>query len=287
MIIFYIKESLKSIGRAKSSFFLSLTSMVIALLLIAGSVITIQISANFQRDLKNNISINVFLKENLTKEQTTKIEAIIKGKNFVSSAKYISKEDAADKFIKETGEDFRRILDYNPLPSSFLITFKEKYVEPDSLTKIIPVFSNISGVDEVVFQQEYVKKILAYISIFKKYLFIITAILFLISVYIVYSTVKLVTGLKMEELETMKLVGAKLSTIKIPIILNGIIIGFLASIVTILIFILYITYVDRYISILKIFNLRNEYYQAGILITGPMIGFVVSIFSLKKITLKV
>jgi cell division transport system permease protein len=287
MINFYLKETLRSIKRAKSSFFLSLTSMVIAMLLIIGSVITIQISADFQRDLKNNISINIFLKENLTKEESATIEKEIKQKNFVNTVKYIDKEEAAEKFIKETGEDFRRILDYNPLPASFSVTLKEKYVEPDSLNKIIPVLSKLNGVDEVVFQQEYVKKILTYLSTFKKYLFIITTILFLISVYIVYSTVKLVTEMKMEEVETIKLVGAKLSTIKIPIILNGILIGFIASLISIIIFLLYITYIDKYINLLKIFNLRNEYYFTGVLLLGPFIGFIVSIFTLKKVTLKV
>jgi cell division transport system permease protein len=287
MINFYLKETLRSIKRAKSSFFLSLTSMVIAMLLIIGSVITIQISADFQRDLKNNISINIFLKENLTKDESAAIEKEIKQKNFVNTIKYVGKEEAAEKFIKETGEDFRRILDYNPLPASFSVTLKEKYVEPDSLNKIIPVFSKLDGVDEVVFQQEYVKKILTYLSTFKKYLFIITTILFLISVYIVYSTVKLVTEMKMEEVETIKLVGAKLSTIKIPIILNGILIGFIASLISIIIFLLYITYIDKYINLLKIFNLRNEYYFTGVLLLGPFIGFIVSIFTLKKVTLKV
>jgi cell division transport system permease protein len=287
MISYYLKETLRSIKRAKSSFFLSLTSMVIAMLLIVGSVMTIQISADFQRDLKNNISVNIFLKENLTKEESASIEKEIKQKDFVNTVKYIGKEEAADKFIKETGEDFRRILDYNPLPASFSVTLKEKFVEPDSLNRIIPVFSQLKGVDEVVFKQEYVKKILTYLSTFKKYLFIITAILFLISVYIVYSTVKLVTGMKMEEVETMKLVGAKLSTIKIPIILNGILIGFIASLISIIIFFLYITYIDKYINLLKIFNLRNEYYFTGVLLLGPFIGFVVSIFTLKKVTLKI
>ena len=287
MISFYLKEMLRSIRRAKSSFFLSLTSMVIAMLLIIGSVMTIQISADFQRDLKNNISINIFLKENLTKEESASVEKEIKQKNFVNTVKYIDKEEAAEKFIKETGEDFRRILDYNPLPPSFAVTLKEMYVEPDSLNKIIPVLSKLDGVDEVVFQQEYVKKVLTYLTTFKKYLFIITTILFLISVYIVYSTVKLVTGMKMEEMETLKLVGAKLSTIKIPIILNGILIGFIASLISIIIFLLYITYIDKYINLLKIFNLRNEYYFTGVLLLGPFIGFVVSIFTLKKVTLKV
>jgi cell division transport system permease protein len=287
MINFYIKEALKSIKRAKSSFFLSLTSMVIAMLLIIGTVITIQVSANFQHDLKNNISVNIFLKDNLTKEETALLEREIKQKIFVNSITYIGKEEAAERFIKETGEDFRRILDYNPLPASYSVTFKEKYVDPDSLAKIIPSLSKLNGVDEVVYQQEYVKKILTYLSTFKKYLFIITAILFLISIYIVYSTVKLVTALRMEEMETMKLVGAKLSTIKIPIILNGMVIGFIASLVSIIIFLLYITYIDKYINLLKIFNLRNEYYLVGVILLGPFIGFIVSIFSLKKVTLKV
>lgn len=287
MINFYFKETLNSIKRAKSSFFLSLTSMVIAMLLIIGSVITIQISANFQHDLKNNISINIFLKENLTNEETADLEKEIKLKNFVNNVKFINKEEAAEIFIKETGEDFRRILDYNPLPSSFSITLKEKYVDPDSLNRMIPVLSKLKGVDEVVFQKEYVKKILTYLTTFKKYLFVITAILFLISVYIVYSTVKLVIGMRMEEVETMKLVGAKLSTIKIPIILNGILIGFIASLVSIFIFLLYITYIDKYINLLKIFNLRNEYYYIGVLLLGPCIGFIVSIFTLRKVTLKV
>jgi cell division transport system permease protein len=278
---------LRSIKRAKSSFFLSLTSMVIAMLLIIGSVMTIQISADFQRDLKNNISINIFLKENLAKEETASVEREIKQKNFVSTVKYVDKEEAADKFIKETGEDFRRILDYNPLPASFSVTLKETYVEPDSLNKIIPVLSKLGGVDEVVFRQEYVKKMLTYLTTFKKYLFIVTTILFLISIYIVYSTVKLVTGMKMEEMETMKLVGAKLSAIKIPIILNGILIGFIASLISIIIFLLYITYIDKYINLLKIFNLRNEYYFIGVLLLGPFIGFIVSIFTLKKVTLKI
>ena len=287
MISFYLKETLRSIKRAKSSFSLSLTSMVIAMLLIIGSVITIQISADFQRDLKNNISINIFLKENLTKEETANIEKEIKQKNFVNTVNYVDKEKAAEKFIQETGEDFRRILDYNPLPASYSVTLNEKYVEPDSLNKIIPILAKLNGVDEVVFQQEYVKKMLSYLSTFKKYLFIITTILFMISVYIVYSTVKLVTGMKMEEIETIKLVGAKLSAIKIPIILNGILIGFIASLISLVIFLLYITYIDKYINLLKIFHLRNEYYFIGVMLLGPLIGFIVSIFTLKKVTLKV
>ena len=287
MISFYLQETLKSIKRAKSSFFLSLTSMVIAMLLIIGSVITIQISADFQRNLKNNISINIFLIENLSQEETTTIEKEISQKKFISNFRFVDKKEAAEIFIKETGEDFRRILDYNPLPASFSVTLKENYVDSDSLNKIIPVISAIKGVDEVVFQQEYVKKMLSYLSTFKKYLFIITAILFLISVYIVYSTVKLVTGMRMEEVDTMKLVGAKLSTIKIPIVMNGILIGFLASLVSIIIFLLYITYIDKYINLLKIFNLRNEYYYLGVLLLGPFIGFIVSLFTLRKVTLKV
>jgi cell division transport system permease protein len=91
----------------------------------------------------------------------------------------------------------------------------------------------------------------------------------------------------MEELETMKLVGAKLSTIKFPIIFNGILIGFFASIISLVIFILFIYYFDNYIGVQKFLTFNSYFYLIIILSVGPLAGLLVSIFSLRKITLKI
>lgn len=287
MVLFWIKESFKLIGRSKSSFFLSLISMSISVILICASLLSIELSHQFKDRFKKNMSINIFLKDNLSSEKIVQIDSVLSTLKFVNSKKFISKDLAVKNFIKETGEDFRTILDYNPLPASFLITLKPDYVEKNILPGIIKQLSKISGVDEVVYQQEFTYKVLSYINKIQSYIFIITGVLFLISLYIVFSTVKIITKSKYEEMETMKFIGAKLSTIKMPIILNSVFIGLFAGVICVFFFSGILYYLGKFVYLQRFFNLRNGLFIIVILLIGPLIGIFVSIFSLRKVTLKV
>lgn len=287
MIIFWVKESFKLIGRAKSSFFLSLISTSISVLLIAACIIIIQASSTFQNNLRESVTINIFLNDSISNTETSKVKREIENKSFVKSVTYIDKKQAAENFIKETGEDFRKLLDYNPLPASFLVNIKGNFVQQDTLKRIINDFSKINGVEDVSFQQEFIYSMLRFLDQIKKYIFIVTAVLFFISLYLLYSTVKLITTSKYEELETMKLVGAKLSTIKMPIILNGVLIGLFASIISVGIFLILLNYFNYYFRLHEIIQFRLRYFLAGLFALGPVLGFFVSLVSLRKITLKV
>jgi len=110
MLIFWIKEAIKLIGRAKSSFFLSLVSTSVSVLLITASVMIIQLSDSLQNRLKESVSINIFLKDSVNDSELLKIRKLISGQVFVKSVLYINKNQAADNFVKETGEDFRKLL---------------------------------------------------------------------------------------------------------------------------------------------------------------------------------
>jgi cell division transport system permease protein len=206
---------------------------------------------------------------------------------FLSSFEYITKEKAADIFIKETGEDFRRILDYNPLPASFNIKLKDEYSNKDSIKKIIKQLSEFSWSGEVVFRQDFYHKILSYIDQAKIYIFALTGLILIVSLYLVYSTVRLILNSKYSELETMKFVGAKLSTIKMPIILNSAIIGLLAGFIALGIVVVAYNYIKNYFtSIDEIIQNRVEFIILLLLI-GPIIGILVTILSLRKISLKI
>ncbi|MHB1688796.1 MAG: cell division protein FtsX [Ignavibacteriaceae bacterium] len=287
MIYFWIKESFKLIGRAKTSFFLSLISTSISVLLISASLLLIKLSNQLQNDLKKNVNINVFIKDSLSGSSIAQMNSDLSKRKYINTIQYINKEQAAQNFIKETGEDFRKLLDYNPLPASFTITLKENYVDKDSLKKIIRLISKIQGVDEVVFQQEFIYKLLNYLSRIRKYIFAITFVLLFISIYIVYSTVKLIVNAKYEELETMKLVGAKLSTIKMPIILNCILIGIFAGIIALAVFKVVQFYFWNFIPFNQTIHLNENLYLIVLLSIGPLLGLIVSIFSLRKISLKI
>ena len=229
MIFFYFSEAIRSIKSAKTSFFLTTISLTISVLLVLFSYITINISNYYASYLKSNIKINIFISDVVTKTEKGKLQDEVKNKPYSNGVKFISKDEAADKFIKETGEDFRSILDYNPLPASFVINISEKYAYSDSLNKIIQDLSNMQNVDEVVFKEGFVYRLLNYLDTIKIYLFLITGIFCLIAVYLVYATIRLIINSRLIDFETMKLVGAKLSTIKIPVLLNGLIAGIISG----------------------------------------------------------
>ena len=287
MVLFWLKESYKSIGRAKSSFILTLISLTLAVLLIEASIITLQLSGLFQKHLKSNININVFIKDPFDVKDVPKFESDLKSSKYVSSVNYVSKDEAAKTFIEETGQDFRDILDYNPLPASFFVKLNADVVMKDSLDFAINSLSKFNWVDEVIFKNSFVYQVLSYLDTAKKYLFIITGILILIAVYLVYSTIKLITVARMRELETMKLVGAKLSMIKLPIVFNGILAGFIASVIAILLYYIVFIQIRQYYTIEK-FILENIYfYLITLLGIGPVLSTIVTLFSLRKFTLKI
>ncbi len=287
MVTFWLKEAFKLIARAKSSFVLSLISMSISVMLIVSSLLLINTSNYIQKKIKQNIEINIFLKNYINEKQTKHLENKLQNLEFINSIKYISKEDAADIFVKETGDDFKKLLDYNPLPASFSITLKEQYLVKDSLEKVIQTIKKFEGVDEIVYKQDFTQTILRYLDKLKTYIFIAAALILLISVYVVYSTIKLIITSKYDEMETMKLVGAKLSTIKIPIIINGMLIGLLGGFLSILFFSVFIYYFDTYLQVFRIIGTHRLLYLAVLLILGPILGLIVSLFSLKKISLKI
>jgi cell division transport system permease protein len=287
MVIFWIKEAFKSIGRAKSSFILTLISLTLAVILIEASIMALQLSSIFQKKLKNNINVNVFIKDPFNNKDIENYKSVLSKKDFTQSVKFISKEEAASNFINETGEDFRDILDYNPLPASFVVKLNTTVLHKDSLDNAINSLSKLNFVDEVIFRNDFVYRLLSYLDEGKTYLFIITGILIFIAVYLVYSTIKLITNVRMRELETMKLVGAKLSTIKMPIILNGLFTGVLASIFSVILYYLVSIQMSQYLLVAKFINTNKYFYLASLFVIGPALCLVITVIALRKLSLKI
>ena len=287
MAIFWFKEALKSIGRAKSSFILTLISLTLAVILIEASIGALQLSNIFQNKLKNNINVSVFIKDPFNTGDIKDYKSVLSENDFIQSVRFISKEQAALNFINETGEDFRDILDYNPLPASFVVKLNTDIVTKDSLDVVMSSLSEFNFVEEVIFRNDFVYRLLSYLDAGKSYLFIVTGLLIFIAIFLVYSTIKLITNSRMNELETMKLVGAKLSTIKMPLILNGLFTGLLASILSIAIFYFVSIQVSQYLLIEKFIAANKYYYLISLLSIGPTLCLIVTVYALRKLTLKI
>jgi cell division transport system permease protein len=287
MILFYFSEALRSISSAKTSFVLTIISLTISVVLILFSVITLQVTKYYTSGLKSDIKINLIIKDSADENDKEKILSVLKEKKYLNKIEFISKEKAAEQFIQETGEDFRKILDYNPLPESYSVRISTEYADTNSLKNILKDLSSIEMVDDVVFKEGFIYDVLNYINAAQIYLFIITIIVCVIAVYLVYATVRTIIHSRMNEFETMKLVGAKLSTIKIPVILNGLLAGLISGILALLIFKYFLGYISSFSVLVKILNENILYYFLIMFLVGPVLSFLVSIFTLRKVSLKI
>jgi cell division transport system permease protein len=286
-MLFIIKETLLSIKKAKGSFFISLLSTSISIFLITLSWFLYDISGAIQSQLKKEIVLNVFVSDILQEEEINILTEDLKKHEYISSVNFISKEKAAETFIKETGEDFRKVLDYNPLPASYKVVLNEEFVSQESLKRVVADLSKFEGVDEVVYQSDAAEKVFIFIDESKKYVLAVTIILIMISIYIIYSTSKLILKARVDEMETMKLIGAKISTIKLPVLLNSAITGFLAGLFSLVIFSLFINSVETYISDHFSYSLEYFFLLSVTIFTGPVLGVIITYMTLRKVTLKV
>jgi cell division transport system permease protein len=286
MIFFWVKEAFRIFGRAKSSFVLSLITLSISILLIAVSFYSIFLSHQIEKKIKEQFILNIFISDTLSTNSINNLKSDLENKNYTSAISYTDKEKAAEIFIKDTGEDFRKILDYNPIPASLSLKLKSEFVNKDSIEIIKKQISLLPGIDEIMFEHEMLEKLVNALKSLQRYIFMITVVLILISMYITYSTIKLVISLKHEELETMKLVGARLSTIKMPIILNELITGFLAGILSFGVIKFSFFMLTKYSPTLNAYHPPIEYLLL-ILLIGPTISLFVSVFVLRKITLRI
>jgi len=286
--MFIIKEVFKIISRAKLHFFLNLVSLTISIILLTITLIIFFGSEAFNKFLNENISLTIFLEDDISSERKDEIERIIKSKPYTFKSEYISKEKAYEIFLDETGEDFKKILETNPLPASFNIYLNNDYLNKESLNKIITEISELSGVSEVISKMDFYQTLLNTTSKLKDYLLVITFIMIITSVYLVFSTNKLIINSNSEKYETMKLVGAKLSTIKAPIILNIISVGFIAGLLSLGFFYLLESSLKVDLNlVLKYFNLERTLIFTFIIFVGPLLGFITTLLSLKGITLKI
>lgn len=286
MVGFAFKEALKSFKRAKLHSLFSLLSTCIGLYLILFSFMVIEYSEVLERKIKDGFVLSLFLEDSLSQNEISSLKSLLKEKSYCKSIVFISKDEAAEKFIKETGEDFRTVLDYNPLPATINLSLSEEYFSKEKLELISKELREIKGVESVGFQTSVFEKILNLIESLRKYIFGIAGLLFFIAIYLVYSTLKLIIHSKAEEIETMKLVGAKISFIKLPITIFGVFIGFLSGAISSLLILGTNYFLDRYFFF-HINFISPSIYIVGSMLLGIMLGVVTSLFAMRNISFRV
>lgn len=188
--------------------------------------------------IKENIEIQVYLNKGITNNQRIQIQKTLSSKDYAAvknnevQISYVSREEAAAEFIKETGEDFTNFLGENPLRDAYLLSIAPEFQESQKLKIIKEEVEKINGVFEVVYIESLVDSInqnMAKISIF---LLGFAFILMIAVVMLINNTIKLALFSQRFLIRSMQLVGAKSSFIQKPFLLRACLHGMLAGLLS-------------------------------------------------------
>lgn len=286
MFFYYLKETFSSLLKSKLASLLIISTTAIAIIFVTFSIGLVVFSKVINSHLKDNIQISLFVSDSSNTRVINKIEKELSNNIYVSSQKFVSKKEALKIMKEKTGKDFSTVLDSNPLPAMFQVKLTADSVNAQTIEPIIKTLKKIKGIDDVVYDYSLTLKVLNYINESKKVIYSVSIILVLLSIYLVYSNNRLLLATRLNQYNTMKLVGAKLSTIKIPIILNGIVMGIFSSLICLIIYFAIENFLSQ-IYAAQFINNETYYIVSLIIVLGIFLGFLGSYLSTLKVSLKI
>ena len=178
---------------------------------------------------KEQIVMTVYLKDSAKDIEITQMQKKIQLNSSTKRVQFKSKEEAAEDYARDIGEDFVEFLGFNPLLNSIDIYFNAAYVNALSLNQAKTEIEISDFVAEVVYDQPLVTLLEKNIERISFVLLISTALFVVIALLLINSSIRLSIYSKRFVIKTMQLVGATKSFIRRPFILSHLSLGIISS----------------------------------------------------------
>lgn len=239
-------------------------SITLALFVIGVFGLLVIYSKELERVVRENVKIQVYLKNQVSDTQRLQIEKNLSSRYFLpkkpgeKSILFIPKEEAAKQFIQETGEDFQNFLGENPLRDAFLVSVDPAYHDKSSMARIKSEVGQINGVFQVYYVETLIDSINKNVTKIGVILLGLAALLLLTVVLLINSTLRLALFSQRFLIRSMQLVGAKRWFIQRPFLFRASLHGLLAGLIASGLLISLISFANKRIEDLSLIQNSNR-----------------------------
>lgn len=286
-IKYFISDAFKNLKRNRTLTAASIATVAVTLLILGVFILTsLGINSGIY-DLQSKVEVQVFLKDNITKEQSADVKNKVEAIKGVKEVTFKTKEEALKDFKETLGEnkDLLEGLDSeNPLPNSYVV----KVSNLEVIDNIVKKAKDLPGVEKVENGKKAVKNIRTFVNVVRWTGIALFIILIGVSLFLIGNTIKLTVYARRKEIGIMKYVGATDWFIRWPFVIEGVIMGFVGSIISVVV--LYYAYKFAYYKVTEAFvliKLTSPSYVLQMLswqfgIAGIVIGAIASIIVIRK-----
>ena len=216
--------------RLRSSYASVVISISLVLFLLGVLGILILNTKKVSDYFKESAAITLFLHNEVSKEDILNLQISIDDQPFTKNTKFISKEEAADIYTSENGEDFMEFLGYNPLQNSIDIYVNAEYVSPAEMQKIEDKYKENHFVSSISYDKPLIDLLTENVRKISLIILLFCAVASLVVVVLINGSIRLSVYSKRFTIKTMQMVGATKRFIRRPFIWRNIKLGIIGSI---------------------------------------------------------
>jgi len=237
-----VKFAFNDFSRNKGISIAAIFVLAVAIMLVTGLCFFQGIAGYLTSQIQNKIDIAAYFKEEAQEEDILTIkEEILSMSPNVKNIEYVSKEQALADFNEKHKDNpvLARALEEvgdNPFLPSLNITTNGDPLQYEQVANVLQTSDFSELIEKVDFSQkkDTIEKVFSITKTINIFGVLAGAVLIIIAMLVVFNTVKLAIENSKEEISTMKIVGASDWFVRGPFIIQGVIYGVIAFLISIL-----------------------------------------------------
>ena len=284
---YFVREVIHSLRRNNWMSVASIGTVAVSLF-IFGMFLMLVMNMNKMVDaMESQVQIKVYLEDDFSRDDARDLEVDLKKMQGVEKVTFVPKEEAMEKFKERLG-DQKTLLDAldetNPLPDSFEVMV----VQPEMVKTAAENIEKFEGVDSAKYGQDVMEHLFDITRLIRIFGFALMMVLALATLFIISNTIRLTVFARRKEIAIMKYVGATDWFIRWPFVLEGIVMGFLGSLIaSVVLRFTYSGITAKIYDTLAFFPLIPEepflnYVTMIVVIGGMIMGAIGSTVSIKR-----
>lgn len=222
---FLIGQGIKNIFTHGFMSFASV-AVITACLFIMGcfSLITLNID-NMIAEMQSQNRVIAYVDEDLSEEQARALESKVSKVENIETCEFVTREEAMTSFESDYDADLFENIDSSVFRHRYVLSLTDLSLMQETKTDL----ENIDGIADVRAHLDYAEKFVTLRNIVSIVSVILVVTLIVVSLFIMTNTIKLATFTRREEIAIMRMVGATNGFIRLPFVVEGLILGALGG----------------------------------------------------------
>lgn len=226
-IKYSVRQACASLRRSGAAVIFAVLPIALALVVLGAVLLA---TSNVERLLAQwaaAAEFSVYLDDDATSEQRGVIEALVDASGIADGREYVSKAEALARFRREYAElaPLAADLDENPFPASLEVRVRPEAEADGRVDALVRRLAAAPGVADVRYDREWIARVSRVLGAVRAVGFALAALMAVAAGVTVAAVVRLGLDARRDELEIMELVGAPLSFIRGPFVVEGLLQG--------------------------------------------------------------